>query len=403
MNNFDTNGKKAALKKALLIQPDLQVHGGGNTVAVWMIEALKSDYDLSVMTWMPFELNALNRNYGTGFKKAEFKALHVPLLFRFLVFILPGFHEIRKLSILIRWCKIVRKRYDVILTAYNELDFGKKGIQYVHYPHRVLKRFREQCLDTRQAGIWRWLNDLKSGNQPWCGLLDFSAERMLENRTLVNSNWTGEKFRGFYRSPALTVYPPVPGEFPEAPWDEKENGFVCIGRISGEKRLEEVIDILAHVRPHVPDIHLHIIGSKVSYNEGYYQRVKKKVAEHAAWVFLEENPSRNELIELVCKHRYGIHGTKDEHFGIAVAEMIRAGCIPFVPDSGGQVEIVGREPRLLYGSDAEAVEKILDVLKHPKEQQALLKHLASRGDLFSTEKFMHQIREVVAEFLQNKQ
>ena len=49
---------------------------------------------------------------------------------------------------------------------------------------------------------------------------------------------------------------------------------------------------------------------------------------------------------------------REEHFGMAPAEMARAGCIVWVPRGGGQMEIVGREPALMYESDDEAVEKI---------------------------------------------
>ena len=48
-------------RKILLLQPSLQPPGGGNGVAAWMIEALKSDYALSVLTCWPIDLAAVNR------------------------------------------------------------------------------------------------------------------------------------------------------------------------------------------------------------------------------------------------------------------------------------------------------------------------------------------------------
>ena len=50
----------------------------------------------------------------------------------------------------------------------------------------------------------------------------------------------------------------------------------------------------------------------------------------------------------MAQHRYGIHTMENEHFGIGVAEMVRAGCIPFVHDSGGPVEIVGGRSELRF-------------------------------------------------------
>ena len=39
-----------------------------------------------------------------------------------------------------------------------------------------------------------------------------------------------------------------------------------------------------------------------------------------------------------------LHGMREEHFGMAPAEMARAGVIVWVPNGGGQMEIVGDEP-----------------------------------------------------------
>jgi glycosyltransferase involved in cell wall biosynthesis len=44
----------------------------------------------------------------------------------------------------------------------------------------------------------------------------------------------------------------------------------------------------------------------------------------------------------------------DEPFGMAVAELIRAGCIVFAPDTAGPAEIIGTYPALTFGSAAEA-------------------------------------------------
>ena len=49
---------------------------------------------------------------------------------------------------------------------------------------------------------------------------------------------------------------------------------------------------------------------------------------------------------------------EEEHFGMVVAEMIKAACIVFVPKGGGQVEIVGEDERMIYDDMIEASEKI---------------------------------------------
>lgn len=62
------------------------------------------------------------------------------------------------------------------------------------------------------------------------------------------------------------------------------------------------------------------------------------------------------------------------------------------------MEIVGREQRLMYGTDEEAVQKIVRVMNSSDEQSSLRDHLSSRKELFSAETFMRRIREIVREF-----
>jgi hypothetical protein len=77
--------------------------------------------------------------------------------------------------------------------------------------------------------------------------------------------------------------------------------------------------------------------------------------------------------------------------------MARAGCIVWVARGGGQMEIVGREPALMYGNEDEAVEKIVNTLGDPVEQQRLRMGLTAT-DRFSTQHFVAQVRDIVANF-----
>ncbi|MCL4488721.1 MAG: glycosyltransferase [Chloroflexi bacterium] len=123
----------------------------------------------------------------------------------------------------------------------------------------------------------------------------------------------------------MVLYPPVPGDFPPVPWNERENGFVCIGPISSEKNYEDIIAILSQVRARGQAIHLHIVGEISGQRDAaiYFQRLRELARANSQWVSFEENVSRSELAQLVTRHRYGIHGRRGEHFGIAVAEMVR--------------------------------------------------------------------------------
>ncbi|MBT5872093.1 MAG: glycosyltransferase family 4 protein [Candidatus Latescibacteria bacterium] len=383
-------------KRILFIQPNVRPPGGAEALAAWMIEALKDEYDLTLLTWTPVDLTVLNRFYGTSLGPSEFEICFVPSMIRHIVNLIPDRWAMQRNAVLMRWCKSIRNRYDLLLSASNEIDFGGPGIQYIHYPYQELNWSREP---RHQRGMARLISFIKTRIRPWRIISGFSFDRMLKNKTLANSEWTRGVIREVYGLDATTVYPPVPGCFPEVPWEKKEIGFVCIGRLATDKRFEELIDILMEVRTTVPEIHLHIIGSSVEYDRDCYERVRKKVEENEQWVFLHEDVSREKLTDLVCRHRYGIHGLINEHFGIAVAEMMRGGCIVFAPDSGGQVEILGNEERLLYHTAEDAARKIVHVLSQPEVETEIRDQLELRKDLYTVDQFTQRIREVVGEFL----
>jgi glycosyltransferase involved in cell wall biosynthesis len=379
------------MKKVLLVQPSLQPPGGSKAVGVWIIEALKREHEVSVLTWTPVELAPINRYYGTLLRASEFTVYGVHPIVRWLIDCVPGPIGKLKTSLLLRLCKRNKDDYDVIITANNEADFGRRGIQYIHFPWAYQPH---PNADPR----WHHFSPalINAYYNLWRRISRFSVEGMKQNLTLVNSDWTGTKVRECHGIKTTTLYPPVPGLFPEVPWEDRENGFVCIGRIVPEKGLEEVIDILAAVRSRGWDIHLHIVGS--TEDSRYYEHIRQRVHGNASWIFLEENLSREELVQLVSMHRYGIHGMAEEHFGIAVAELVRGGCLVFVPRGGGQVEIVEGDERLLYATAEEAAEKIIQVMSDRDLQQVLRTHLASKKDLFSTEQFMRRFQELVRHF-----
>lgn len=387
------------MRKVLLVQPSLEPVGGGTAVAVWMIEALKREHDISVLTWAPFEIEPINNFYGTSLSASDFKVYWIPKVLRRLADLFPHTRGRVKILLLMYRCKRMRHDYDVIISASGLADFGRRGIQYIHFPwfHSQYRELEPPLSLSRSRAFW---NAIMNRCRPWRLLSGYSLERMRMNLTLVNSDWTGSKVTDSYGIGTTTVYPPVAGNFPSIPWRERENGFVCIGRISPEKRLGRVIAILGAVRSQGEDIHLHLVGNPCNGPDqgNYYEQIRQRVQENASWVYHHENLPREELVRLVSTHKYGIHRMVDEHFGIAIAEMVRGGCIVFVPRSGGQTEILGQEDRLLYETNEEAIAKILRVMRNPSEQCALRRYLNPRKGLFSAERFMRKMQEIVRKF-----
>jgi glycosyltransferase involved in cell wall biosynthesis len=380
------------MTRVLLVQPTLQPPGGSKGVAAWILEALKRDHALSVLTWTPVDLDALNRFFGTSLRPTEVTMLGVAPAIRRLTYCVPFDLGLFKWTLLFRMCKRIKDDYDVIIGNNNEADFGRRGIQIVMYPFSWPR--------PRSAPPWYRGGPLLTVYFKLCAhFVDFSFARMKQNLTLVNSSWTAARMRAVHGVESTVLYPPVAGVFPQQPWAGREDGFVCIGRIAPDKEIHKIIDIVSLVRARGHDVHLHIIGPVA--DRAYYRSVRRRADANVGWVRVEHELPRAELIRLVAGHRYGIHGMSEEHFGMAVGEMVRAGCIVFVPDGGGQVEIVG-DQRLVYGSVETAADKIVAVLRSEPLQGELRRHLDGQRQLFSVDRFIEHVREIVRQFSETR-
>jgi len=163
--------------------------------------------------------------------------------------------------------------------------------------------------------------------------------------------------------------------------------------------VDAVISILSRVRQRGHDIHLHILGG--ADDSPYGLRIKSLAEQNRDWVFLEGWAVGEGKKKLLAGHKYGIHGRENEPFGIAVAEMVNAGCMVFVPKGGGQVEIVDN-PALIFHDDADAVDKIDTILKLPQEPGKLLGSGMQHQNRFSSQNFVVQIQQIVKKFLQEE-
>jgi len=377
--------------KILLVQPSIDPPGGGNLVAAWMLQALREDYELSLCTWKAPDLAACNRHYGTILRAGDFEVHVAPRPVRWLGGLTPTPLALLKDACLMRRSVPLAARHEIVVTCNNEADFGRPGIQYVHYP---------KFDPVRPAVDLRWYHTsqrlLELYRRVCARIGRFSGARMKATLTLVNSAYIGARVRALHGIEPVVLHPPVPGEFPAVAWDERESSFVCIGRISPEKQIDAIVDILRRVRAAGDDVGLHVVGTPD--DRRYAQLIRRLARDNASWLRLHTNIPRAELLRLVARQRYGIHAMPGEHFGIAVAEMVRAGCIVFVREGGGSVEIIGTEADLGWASPEDAVAKILAVLQDPARQSALRHHLAARAALFSSERFCEQLRALVRDF-----
>jgi glycosyltransferase involved in cell wall biosynthesis len=371
--------------------------GGSEAAVMWGTEALKRDFSVSIVTIGPVDLEALNRFYGTAVAPDEITVRSLPSA--------PFFAGLRAGDAMRgawaqRVIRAVAPDYDVLISAYGACDFGKPGIHLIadlSWDEELRPAF-----DPAPGGLRGVFHRLAWLRRTYLGIANRvarpSGRDLFSGQDLItaNSQWTAEKLRDRYGVFAPVIYPPVTDLFKQVPFEHRSHDFVCIGRIDPQKRIERMISILRRVRASNHSIRLRIVGALDS--SPYAKRVESLARANSEWVRLQGLQHAREKTELLARCRYGIHARAAEPFGIAVAEMVKAGCITFAPNDGGQVEILDH-PTLLYRDENDAVEKIATVLADSSLRTKLLNHLRMQGDKFSNENFMRGLRASVDEFL----
>jgi glycosyltransferase involved in cell wall biosynthesis len=359
-------------------------------VAAWMLEALKSEHELTVLAWEPLDLPELNRFYGTALQPEDFRLLQ-PLARLRAPLNLAGRlghdpHPVHRYQLLMRAAKRLAADTDLHVTAFDEADLGGRGIQYVHSPWTQIPL---RAVPVTDAGVAARL-------RPWRLISGFSIDRMRANVTLTNSSWSAHQIERILAVRARVVRPPVPGSFPKRAWEQREDAVAAVARLIPEKRLEMAIEAVRLARRDGADLRLRVIGNARGADPGYPDALRRRIAAEP-WLELHEDVSRSALAELLSGCRYGIHPMEREPFGLAVGEMVRAGCIPFTRREGGVAEIAPDE-RLKFDSAAEAAERLLAVMRSKELRDEIRADLDGRAAALSPERFVAKIRDAVAQF-----
>jgi hypothetical protein len=184
-------------KKVLVLAVFFKPSGGGDAVTANVVEALKRNHTVTMLTWEPVDVHAINRVFGTSIRESDLEVVLPPRLLRAIIRF-PNRLLALRWAILLRLCKKIRNNYDVIISVNNEADFGCKGIQYVHDPPYWLMPISANRTLARELQTGFVGNLIRNRHRPWMVISGFSHDRMKANSTLVNSDWTGRKLKETY-------------------------------------------------------------------------------------------------------------------------------------------------------------------------------------------------------------
>ena len=140
------------MKRVLLVQPSMQPPGGGNGVAAWVLQALVPEHRVTVLSWRPVEIDPINRFFGTHLKPGDFDTIVVPRHWRVIPDHLPVPAALDQAVAVDALHAPGQRGFDVVFGVYNETDYGRSGIQYIHYPTYLRPRpDRGSALVSRRA------------------------------------------------------------------------------------------------------------------------------------------------------------------------------------------------------------------------------------------------------------
>ena len=378
------------MSRIAIVHMDMMSKGGGEAVAMNVIEALQRRHDVTLLTLTDPDLPHLNDYFDAD---VDVGSLAVRTAGRLAPSINRRYglkYYVLQNALLGRYAKRHADEFDLLVSTINELGLGADSVQYVHFPFDWTV-----SLDNREEIFHPTVEEDSLYERLCTAVAGVDLSDIRSNTLLANSGWTADVVEDAYGTRPQVVHPPIDtAEFDPLPWDEREDGFVTVGRIERSKRIAEMIEIVGAARERGHDLHFHVIGPTV--DEEYYNEVEALAADRE-YVELEGELPRDELVERICSHKYGIHGKEFEHFGMAVAELAAGGAVPFVPETGGQHAIVRDDDRLLYGSSADAVEKIDAVASDESLARELRMETAEVERRFGRDRFQSRIRSVVAE------
>lgn len=371
--------------RVLIVQRSLAPPGGGNAVAAWMVQALLEHHQVGTLTAQPWAVDDTNAFYGTSIPQGAVTQHVVPRPWRWLAN-LPEAHLTRlRMASVYGASRALASRYDVMITAEYYAAFPIAGIQYVQFPAALRP----------QPERWPMLvNTYFALCERLLGARWTDAAR---NLTLANSQWTANGLEQLGELPhPMVLYPPVLDPGSGRSWADRDDTFLIVGRFTSSKRIEAAMEVVRRVRAQsIPHARLIVIGSAV--DAGYTARLRQFAETYGDWIEFREDLSRSELYEQMRRSRYGIHAMDREHFGMATAEMTRAGCLVFAHASGGSTEVLNHEGSLLWSAADEAVQKINAVAAQPAETiDALRSRLRAHSEIFSTENFVRRCQQIVA-------
>jgi glycosyltransferase involved in cell wall biosynthesis len=375
-------------KKVLIVHPFLNVLGGAELVGLRIIAFVLERYNTSVtvLTYKGFDVKKISEYFGLDkySGRLQFRSVNPPVLFQSA----SGRFFAMKIAFLHRLAKKICKNYDICISTYNEIDFGRKGLQYIHHPNFASHVFMRSINMPFSKDIREKFQTLDNLYKLLVRLIARqSKEGISMNVTAVNSRFMESIINRLYGIKPMIIYPflHTSQQSDNLPWEDRKFQFLSVGRISPEKNLVDLLFIFEAISKKYPSAKFVILG-RVD-NRQYLDELRQAAEKikHAD-IKIYTDATDQLRIQFYQESKFYIHSKPYEHFGISVLEAAAAGCLTFIPDSGGMKEIVTSDV-LRYQNTNTLIENLMNLIDDPVLRQNALEDLKKSAEYFTIERF----------------
>lgn len=203
--------------------------------------------------------------------------------------------------------------------------------------------------------------------------------------------------------PGCRFSPPADNEFPE---EKEENGqpplIVWNHRWEFDKAPEIFFQALDTVADKGADFRLALLGENFRRVPDVFasakERYKKQIVHYG---YLK---SRSEYIRMLCQGGIAISTAIQENFGISVAEALRFGCLPLLPDRLSYPEILPAEfhADFLYRSPDDLAEKLFRIIADFSNCRKIRRHTAAAMARFAWKNMISAYDDLLEEMVRKK-
>ena len=388
--------------------------GGGELVNAYLVKSLlEAKHEVAAVSTFGLDKKKYLEWFGldlTGIK-----------VYTLMPKMLPFFGVYQRLGFYIPLRKAVKKEKPDVVFVDNELykpilklkeKLGFRLLEYIHFPFHALRLLRFEPNENREL-YEQYIADVKEYHKKYeKGLwkvyfnvfLKFYKRVARDNPfdvadvVMTNSRYIARLTKMLWGGDPVVLYPPVKvrdfDRFCTKTFEEREDTVVMIGRVTPEKRIEDVIDAIAYSETKPV---LKVIGGLIPSNIPYKEKIERRAKEVGVRMKIYTNAPRSELIKIASSSKVFVHATKGEHFGIAVVEGMAAGCPVIVHRSGGPYEDIIDHDK--YGMSYDSIEELAGHIDRLMTEPNIWKHYhiksLERAPRFSEQEFATKALRIV--------